>query len=93
MKRLKNPSPLANKRTKYQDSPATTVSTQDNSESEEEGELGKGSAKVSSIKAPLPGRDEASKALLFEEGYEHFKPNLTPKEMIRGGMQGGTAFK
>lgn len=48
-----------------------------------------------SYRAPRPKRnaEEGGKGVfLFEEGYEGFTPNLSPEEMMRGGMFGGTAF-
>ncbi|SPO34720.1 uncharacterized protein PSFLO_00191 [Pseudozyma flocculosa] len=53
---------------------------------------------ISPVRAPLPAREEVEPgkgrgALLFEEGYSHFRPNVTPEEMLRGGVFGGTAFR
>lgn len=31
--------------------------------------------------------------MIFEAGYGHFSPNVTPEEMLRGGAFGGTAFR
>jgi len=43
--------------------------------------------------APAPKRDAKSGMLRFENGYEHFTPNLTPEEMMRTGSFGGQFFR
>jgi hypothetical protein len=43
-------------------------------------------------RAPLPNRDVHGN-ILFENKNRHFMPNLTPEEMLRGGIFGGTAFR
>lgn len=43
-------------------------------------------------RAPLPTRD-ANGNILFENAQRHFMPNLTPEEMLKGGVFGGTAFR
>ncbi|CEH17883.1 hypothetical protein CBOM_04263 [Ceraceosorus bombacis] len=40
---------------------------------------------------PPPKRK--GKVIHFEKGYEHFTPNLTPREMLEGGMFGGGPFR
>lgn len=48
---------------------------------------------------PLPSREpprdgKAGKGtLIFERANRHFRPNVTPEEMLRGGIFGGTAFR
>ncbi|CAO1636816.1 unnamed protein product [Parajaminaea phylloscopi] len=42
---------------------------------------------------PLPGRDEDSRELIFEDEYDYFVPSLTPEEVMRGGAFGGTYFR
>jgi hypothetical protein len=42
--------------------------------------------------AALPTRDGRGN-ILFENNSRHFMPNLTPAEMIAGGMFGGTALR
>ncbi|KAN0066175.1 hypothetical protein ACQY0O_000269 [Thecaphora frezii] len=53
---------------------------------------------ISSVRAPLPSREVlpdgmGKGALVFEERFRHFRPNVTPEEMLRGGIFGGTAFR
>jgi hypothetical protein len=43
-------------------------------------------------RAPLPGRD-SKRNIIFENKNRHFQPNVTPEEMLRGGIFGGTAFR
>lgn len=43
-------------------------------------------------RAPLPGRDSKGN-IIFENNNRHFQPNVTPEEMLRGGIFGGTAFR
>lgn len=43
-------------------------------------------------KAPIPQREENGN-IIFENNNRHFMPNVTPKEMIQGGIFGGTAFR
>ncbi|CAO1614047.1 unnamed protein product [Sympodiomycopsis kandeliae] len=48
---------------------------------------------------PLPTREELPDGmegrgdLIFEDEYSHFRPNLTPEEVIRGGAFGGGFFR
>lgn len=47
---------------------------------------------------PLPSREHildgrGRGALVFEEEYSQFRPNVTPDEMLREGAFGGTAFR
>lgn len=42
--------------------------------------------------APLPTRDSNGN-IIFENNNRHFQPNVTPEEMLRGGIFGGTAFR
>lgn len=43
---------------------------------------------------PEPTRaDDGSGELIFEEEWSHFRPNLRPDEVLRGGAFGGTYFK
>lgn len=55
--------------------------------------------RVTRTDAPLPSREKGKRAmggkaaLVFETGYTHFRPNLTPEEMLRGGMMGGGPFR
>lgn len=42
--------------------------------------------------APLPTRDDNGN-IIFENNCRHFQPNVTPEEMLRGGIFGGTAFR
>lgn len=43
-------------------------------------------------RAQLPQRDSSGN-ILFENNNRHFMPNLTPKEMLHGGIFGGTPFR
>jgi hypothetical protein len=43
-------------------------------------------------RASLPRRNSNGN-IIFENNNRHFMPNLTPEEMIRGGIFGGTAFR
>lgn len=43
-------------------------------------------------RALLPGRDSRGN-ILFENNNRHFMPNVTPMEMLQGGIFGGTAFR
>ena len=48
--------------------------------------------------APLPSREHivggrGRGALIFEEEFSSFRPNVTPDEMLREGAFGGTAFR
>jgi hypothetical protein len=43
-------------------------------------------------RAPLPTRDSKGN-IIFENNNRHFQPNVTPEEMLRGGIFGGTAFR
>lgn len=48
---------------------------------------------------PLPSREpprdgkQGKGTLIFENANRHFRPNVTPEEMLRGGVFGGTAFR
>lgn len=49
---------------------------------------------------PLPTRETlpashpgGKGALVFERAFSHFRPNLTPKEVLQGGAFGGTFFR
>lgn len=43
--------------------------------------------------APSPPKRESNGNIIFENNNRHFMPNVTPKEMIQGGIFGGTAFR
>lgn len=46
------------------------------------------------IRQPLPRRaKDGSNELVFEPHWDHFRPNLTPEQVLRGGAFGGTYFK
>lgn len=40
-----------------------------------------------------PPSKRKDKVLHFEKGYQHFTPNLTPREMLEGGIFGGGPFR
>lgn len=45
-------------------------------------------------RAPLPSRDaDGKRCWRFEEGYEAFTPNLSPQEIFRKGVFGGSFFR
>ncbi|UZJ55233.1 hypothetical protein CBS101457_004553 [Exobasidium rhododendri] len=43
-------------------------------------------------RASVPSRDSNGN-IIFENKNRHFMPNVTPEEMIRGGIFGGTSFR
>lgn len=43
--------------------------------------------------APSPPKRQSNGNIIFENNNRHFMPNVTPKEMIQGGIFGGTAFR
>jgi hypothetical protein len=53
--------------------------------------------RASAKRAPLPTRGKSKYGgrapLRFEAGYERFAPNLTPAEMLAGGIFGGGPFR
>ncbi|GAC96782.1 hypothetical protein PHSY_004366 [Pseudozyma hubeiensis SY62] len=58
----------------------------------------KGGDEIYETEMPLPSREHivdgrGRGALVFEEEYSQFRPNVTPDEMLREGAFGGTAFR
>lgn len=48
---------------------------------------------VRELEREAPPRRDAHGNILFENNSRHFMPNVTPKEMLQGGIFGGTAFR
>ena len=57
-----------------------------------------GGDEIYETRMPLPSREylvagKGRGALVFEKEFAQFRPNVTPKEMLREGAFGGTAFR
>lgn len=57
-----------------------------------------GGDEIHEERMPLPAREDMVEgkgrgALIFEEEFSQFRPNVTPEEMLREGAFGGTAFR